>query len=292
MNVTSSIATLPIPKIIEEFQAKKLFSIPHFRERAHFHLSSFIDQFNETVRFFPEETILKMECIQVMRQWSIFTLFSNSIETHSSLLTTLEVNSLFLGEGLCAAATVEYFSRFFKHFSPLKSIPLPVAPHALHESDILFYPINLQVANLEEQTRHLRFLQSAYKVASSMKQADSFEYVPKKLLTQQQLKLVHRYPALNEKGKLVYPITELLKTLKNLPSQNHKKAGYLLGLAGAQNHSLALYLQPPYHFFDSRFGLAVSDNKEEFLLFLASFLTEKYPDHSGFALLEFTDARH
>ena len=125
-----------------------------------------------------------------------------------------------------------------------------------------------------------------------MKNADSFEYVPNKLLNRQQLKMVNRYPALKEKTKLVYPITDLLKTLKNLPSRNHKKAGYLLGLAGAQNHSVALYLQPPFHFFDSRFGLAISDNKEEFLLFLANFLTEKYPDHSGFALLEFTAAHH
>lgn len=257
----------------------------HHAEQVVNHLASYVKHMSNT---FPRAAIVKAEALLAMRKWTTFTTFSGSIPDN---LVEADVAHLFLKEGLCASAVVQYLSLFFKTRSPLLSVACPVNADPLKESEISFYPINFQDACLEEKTQYLRFLQAAYRTASSsnFKKSNTLDYIPKKILKRQNLELVQRLPA---KEKFAFPITDLLKIIKELENQNSQDTAYLLGLAGPQNHSLVVHVNKPYHFFDPRYGLALcSDKREEFMLFLVSYITEKYPSHQHFALLEFKQSR-
>ena len=288
MSVQSPVEpTAVIHKTIEEVAAKKLFSKEAIQESALSQLTSFIAHFSELYLNYPRDSILLSEGTHVVRKWTVFQKLSSSIPYNLSSLTQTDVNDLFLGEGLCTATVIHYFSQFFKGLSPRESAPLPVAAEPLKESGISFYPIQTPDHEMGEKTKQLRFLHAAYLVESSVKTVNSFEYVPKKLLTQQHLELVSRLPDLRTSEDPAYPIEDLFKILKNLEQRGKKETGYLLGLGGPDNHHIALCLQGPYHFFDQRYGVAFSENKKDFLLFLGNYLNEKYPQHTSFALLEF-----
>lgn len=290
MNVQSPVEmTTVIHKTIEEVAARKLFSNDTIQESALSQLTSFIAHFSVLYHNHPRDSVLRSEATRLVRKWTAFQQLSSSIPYNLSSLTASDVNDLFLGEGLCTATVIHYFSQFFKGLSPREATSLPVEEEPLKESHISFYPIKPRDIQWEKKTEHLRFLHATYLVESSVKKVDSFEYVPKKILKQQHLELVSRLPDLRTSEDPAYPIEDLFKILKNLEKSEKKETGYLLGLGGPQNHHIALYLQGPYHFFDPRDGggLAVSENREEFFLFLGNYLNEKYPHHKAFALLEF-----
>lgn len=289
MSVQSPVEmTAAIHTTIEQVAAKKLFSKEPIQESAVSQLTSFITHFSDLYRNHPRDSILRSEGTRVVRKWTAFQQLSSSIPYNLSSLKVSDINDLFLGEGLCTATVVYYFSQFFRGLSPCESAPLPVSPEPLKESSISFYPIQTPNHEMGEKTKQLRFLHAAYLVESSAKTVDSFEYVPKKLLTQHHLESVGRLPDLRTSEDPAYPIEDLFKILKNLEKHAKTETGYLLGLGGPENHHMALCLQGPYHFFDQRYGLAVSENKEEFLLFLGNYLNEKYPTYKSFALLEFS----
>lgn len=247
------------------------------------HLSSIITLFNQRYQKCPREAILRMESFLSMKKWTEFSKMNREIVPYFSSLNHSDVNSIFLGKGLCVGVTIQYLSQFFATGLLLESASLPIVQEPISFSTVKFYPIDSKAADLKEKTKVLRFLQAAYTIASSFKPGDSFEYIPKRLLSEKNLELVNRFPS----NKTSYPIDDLLLTLKNLEDGGKKKKGYLIGLAGLENHSLELHLQAPYHFFDQQYGLAISEDKEEFLLFLANYLTEKYSGYPSFALLEF-----
>lgn len=285
------VETLSPQAALEEIERKKLsFVSLHFREPAFKHVSSYLIYINEIFQAYPRVAILHREFRLACKKWAAFSNFNSSIVSAFSSLTQATVNQLFLGEGLCTAVAIQHFTQFFKTHSLLESVSLPIVDEPLHESGLFFYPIKPLNGDFEKYSGHLRFIQAAYRVAQLGKMDSSFEYVPEKILSQQHLQLVRRLPALNDADSNAFRMQDLLKTLSDLASPDSENTGYLLGLGGPQNHAIALHLQSPYHFFDPEYGLAVSASVEELLLYLANHLTQRYPEHTAFALLEFRSA--
>lgn len=274
-------------RLVEEQAAKQFFPLASQRRAVH-HLSSFLEYYCEAYLGSQRESFRKSASFLTMKKWSDFGKLTSSIHADLSSSSAFDVDGIFLKDGLCTAANVQYFSGWFQKRSPLDAIPFPVLSDPLNFSKVKFYPLNPADPSLVEKTRHTRFLQAAYKIASKVKPVHSFEYVPEKLLKQHQLEVTSRLPS-TQASPHVLPIEELLKTLKGLEGKGDKERGIMLGLAGPQNHSIALYFDgPTYHFLDPRYGVAIAETKEEFMLFLAHYLTVKYPDHAHFALLEFS----
>ncbi len=111
------------------------------------------------------------------------------------------------------------------------------------------------------------------------------EFVPDRILKEKELQIVKRIPDSRTSQLQAFPIQHLIAELKQLSIQGGQ-SGYLLGLSGPVNHALALHLNPPFHFVDPQYGIAIADSYEDLILFLAAHLTEKYANYNAFALLE------
>lgn len=229
----------------------------------------------------------RIESLLVLRKWSNMTTLCRLI-SHSpfSSLSEHEVSSFFLGSGLCAGATIYHFSKFFQMGSPLESIypireKLEVCGGV--EKNAEFHPFYLEKESLNQFPSSLRFLQASYKLARSKCKQRS--YISATVLKNFKLRLVKRIPELKEGVKMFFKVEALIPQLKLCSDQDR---AYILGIRyGDKSHALAVYPSAPYHFVDPMNGIGVAENVQNFLLFLANFLTEKYPNCTKFALLEF-----
>lgn len=280
-----TISELSPATIIQQYERQKGFTA--VTEIALAHLSSFIAHISPPIVFHPLLSKKSIEdksnavCAFARDKWTNFTTFCEPLQPQLVHLSEKELKDLFFDFGPCQAAVVQYFSQLDRTGSPTESIPLPIVEEPMINSLLKFYPIRPK--ELQSKTRELRFLMAAFKMAVHCRSALSLEYFPEKILDRYHLKPVSCLPSLEE-GNVTYAMKDILKVFKDLNLKNH----FLLSLAekGA-DHAIALHLQSPYHFFDPAFGLAVSENKEEFFLFLVSYLTTKYPGCSSFRLLEF-----
>jgi hypothetical protein len=276
--------------VVPEGDSQKgvLYNEELFRTQVAAHLAQFVLNFSHQVDLKPGLSHAKN--LLALRKWSQFTHLCQSIgDSPFSYLPDSEVNHLLLGDGLCVGAVLQHFSQLFKSNSSLSlanSFPMKVGD-PLIAKEVTFYPFKVDEKLLEKQTREFRFLQAAYRVAYGMRREQSLEFVPQQVLKSNNLELVRRIPDFTE-TKLAFPIQEFLPELKQLADEKGSGRGYLLGINdGSTRHSIALCLQPPYHFMDLRHGVVVAHNLESLLLFLANYLTLKYPKSYAFALLEF-----
>jgi len=275
---------LDIPGAILEIKEKSIFSDDHFHESGTRHLCHFLNLCSRLIEF-PRPEVLKLESLLVMRKWVEFSRCNREVTSNFLSLGNEAVNSIFLGNGLCTGAIVQFFGHFFQTHDPVASVPLPIDSQPKMVHGISFYPINPKDSKLLEKTKHLRFLQAAYGVASSVRGKKTFEYVPDHILNREKLCSLRRLPDVDSKESS-YPLLALIPILKSLEGVKHE-TGFLLGLSGPQNHSIALHLEVPYLLFDPAQGMAIANTREDLLLFIANILTVKYPEHSRFALLEF-----
>lgn len=254
------------------------------RDKAYFHLAEYLPLFSEFFCKFPRVEALDTEGTLAMRKWSMFTDLCNRLGPSTlAKLSSSTINDLFMEYGLCTAAVIQHFAQFFKSRSPLESCPIQLQKEPLlsKNGEVRFYPIDASDEKLAERTQHLRFLQAAYQTASYFKEGSSTEYFSKQIQSKKGIQLTKRFPNSD--------VTDLLPELKKLTGQSDK--GYLIGLKSSTErpHAIALYLDKPYHLFDLNYGIAIADNEQNFMLFLANYLTEKYPEYDSFALLEFTE---
>ncbi len=258
-------------------------------EQAFAHLSEHIVFFNDLFRQYPRFEVVDSQGTLAIRKWSQFTELCHSLGvSRLGNLKDSTINDLFMGDGLCIAGGIEYFSQFFQSRSPLTSSPVPLnqEPLVSKDGDVRFYPLNLRDENLAENTRHLRFIQAAYLTASYFVDKHSTEYLAHQLQHKKKIALTKRLP---EKSDKSFQMKDLLPELKNLTGKPDK--GYLIAISAPSKttHMLALHLDKPYHFFDLNYGIAMAgDDEGKFMLFLANYLTEKYPEYDKFALLEFS----
>ena len=257
------------------------------------HLSHYILEFDEMFQKYSKFSILCAESLLVLRKWSEITLLCQDLpSSHLIGLKNSEFNNLFFGEGsLCAGSVMQYFSQFFKTHSPLDASPFPIAsidPLEVEEGGMMFYPFTLTDDFLETQTKGLRYLQAAYKAAYTFKTRDSLEFMPGSTLKNLELQLLNRIPNIEDSEEIAFKITDLVPKIKELLEKDEEsdEKGYLLGIRGPINHSLALHLKEPFHFVDPTYGIGMASNVESLVLFLVSYLMEKYSQYSSFALLE------
>lgn len=286
----TSISNTEIMQTLNNLTDRRVCLLNYFEQHALFHLTHFIANFSQLYHHFQTNAILRSESLMAMKKWSNYTKLCHSIgDSLFASLSSSTINNIFFGQGLCTAVSLHYLSHFFKTRSPLTFASLPIKSEPIYFSGVNFYSIESLETNeqkLGEKTQHLRFLQATYKMASAYREGDSLEYLPSSLLNNKELQIVRRLPDFKN-SKQSFSIQDLIPELKNLADQVVDK-GYLMGISRENNsHAIFLYLKPPYHFLDPSYGIAISDQKEDFLLFLANFLTEKYPDYQSFALLEF-----
>jgi hypothetical protein len=290
----TSISLENITRTINGYLERKLINLTavnHLEEKekkAVLHLSHFIANFSKPYLTSQRESIIRTESLLWMKKWSNFSQLCQLMENSPfSNLSDSESNQFFLGEGLCFGVVVHYFSQFFQNSSPKKAAPFPLSsiPHADLGSCVTFYPFIVNDQILNEKTRHFRFLQASYTTAYAFKSKESMEFVPNEMLKKNKLNLVKRIPDLAITEKLAFQMPELVPELKKLINQENR--GYLLALGGPSNHAIALHLRPPFHFLDPSNGIAFADKLEDLVIFLATYLNEKFPDHHSFALLEF-----
>lgn len=279
-------AQLDIKQVLNKFNEKK--GLNYFEQHALFHLSHYVPQFSELCLKYPKnEPYLRSESLKAMKKWTYYTKLCHSI--NNSLFNTLShtaINSIILGDGLCAAITLQYLTHFINTNSPLTFSSLPFKSEPISLSGVNFYPLEtLAEEELEKKTRELRFLQATYKMSSIYKEKDSLEYIPKSVLQNKELVITKRLPDLKNSPQ-AFSINDLILKLDPLNEQDKE---YIMGISSENNsHAIFLHLQSPFHFFDPAFGLTKAEQKKDFFLFLANYLTEKYPDYSSFALLEFS----
>ena len=251
------------------------------------HLAQFISTYNEKVQAPSRKAVLKAECFLTMNKWS--ELIRKCRLINISPLTPSDINQFYLGEGICTGNVIEYFSDFFSSHSPLDSPLFPISLNSQNQDldpCVNFFPFIFSQETIENSTSKARFLQAAYKVAYALKKEDNFmEFVPHGILKEKKLKIVKRIPDSKTSQEYAFPIQHLIVELKQLSTQE-SQSGYLLGLSGPANHALALHLNPPFHFLDPKYGIAIASSTEDLILFLAAHLTEKYSNHDAFALLE------
>lgn len=272
-----------IKDALREVGALPSFQTQRFSEDAISHLAQYILLFRQTVPSSLRIEMFKLASFQLLRKWSVLSQTGLSLKKDYSIPAPERINSLFLGDGVCTGLIVSYFSRFFSSLDPLASVPISLLPPVKAQS-VDFYSVNLADSQLEEKTKHVRFLHAAYGMSTSFCRTNSLEFVPKLILNREKLELKRRLPDLSA-AEPSFPISSLLPVLHSLEPDQH--SGHLLGLGGPQNHAIAVYLQKPYHFFDPSHCLVLAESKSELLLVLANFLTSSYPQHKQFALLEF-----
>lgn len=228
-------------------------------------------------------TTHRVESALALHKWSNMTnfwkLINNSPFSH---LSEQEISSFFLGTGVCAGATIYHFYKFFQHLSPLESI-YPIRDNLevrVGEQKIAeFHPFHLEKESLNQPSSPIRFLQASYKVVKT--DCKRRVYFSGKILKRYDLKLCKRIPEV----KKFFGIEEVIPKLKEY---SHQNKAYILGIRSqCQSHALAVYPSAPFHFVDSMYGVGTAENIENLLLFLANYLTEKYPHYQKFALLEF-----
>lgn len=251
-----------------------------------------IDQF---IAHFNNDALQKASSLQ-LRRWIVLSGWTNlsilcQLMPNScfSNLSNSEINNFLLGEGICTGTVIHYFNQFFQTHSPTKSSPFPLALNAIMsvKNRAEFYLFKSDKAFLEKQTDRLRFLQASYKLAYELKPTHSLEFLSTGILKNANIEIVQRIPDSQELGKNAFSIQELIFQLKQL-AQNQNDRGYLLGVSGATtHHALGLYLQAPFHFLDPGQGIGIANRLEDLILFLASYLTERYSQCVSFALLAF-----
>ncbi len=260
------------------------------------HLSQFITSFqrNLSENFLAAENLLK-------KKWSDFNSLCRSFEDSAiaSALTTSQITYLFF-DGLCMGTSIEYLGKFFKNRLPLSSStsPFPVSskPYVTTEGNAQFYRFILDADCVEKQTSRFRFMQIAYKVAYALNKTNlkSREIIPEGILRKNKLEITKRIPDPEITKTLAFPIKDLVPELKKLISSDNTKA-YLLAMGGSSsstNHVLTLYLHEPFHFVDPSNGIGFASNKEDLILFLASYIDEKFPKYSAFSILELKSLDH
>jgi hypothetical protein len=247
------------------------------------------EQFSKTYATQPDILNFETSTVELKRKWvSLVGLCQSFGSSAFASISDAEMNSIFLGKeiGLCTATILHYFGKFFRFRSPQWSSPfaLKTIPYVDAQSRVKFYPFAIYSATLEKQTRMLRFLQASYKIAYALKK-DPLKLVPPNMLKKEHLQIVKRIPDPDAQHRLSFEIKELLPELRKLASQSSSE-GYLLALAGPINHSLGIYLQDPFHFIDPSNGIGIAQSSEDLILFLASYLAEKFSNYRHFALLE------
>lgn len=247
------------------------------------------EQFSQTYSTKPDILNFETSTVELDRKWaSLVELCQSFGSSVFASISDAEMNSIFLGKeiGLCAATILHYFSKFFQFHSVHWSSPfaLKTNPQVDAQSGVKFYPFAIHSATLEKQTRILRFIQASYKIAYALKK-EALKLVPPNILKKEHLQIIKRIPDPDAQHRLSFEIKEFLPELRKLASQP-SSGGYLLALAGPINHSLGIYLQDPFHFIDPSNGIGIAQSSEDLLLFLASYLAEKFPHYRHFALLE------
>jgi hypothetical protein len=252
------------------------------------HLTQYILSYsNASVLFSPDR--FRLESLLALRKWTQLSQICKSI-AHSSLKPLSDAIENFLfGEGLCAAMVVYHFSKFFEKPSFLNH---PFVIKEISELDlnkkVCFYSFDLDKSALKGHSNTLYFLQAAYRVTRAFNNKKSSEYIASPILGKFGLKLEKRIPQLKEEAteKSFFYIEELISRLKKHCLLDK---AYLLGISdGLTAHALGVYLGEPLHFIDPGFGIGTAESQDELLLFLANYITEKYPYHQTFALLEFS----
>lgn len=254
------------------------------------HLSSYLKIFpsDQHLIKFASQHILESNKTSnralALAKWTNFSTLCKTIVHDFSSIKREDFTNIFL-DGLCTAAVVHFFSSL-QFGSAIESVPFPLGKPIVQQG-VTFYPINPHDPQLIENTRKLRFCMEAYRVAVAFKQQASLEYVPATILQKLNLKVTGSYPKQekDQEGCSAYCIQGLLQVMTELESQNNK-CSYLMGVTS--NHAVGLGLQKPYHLFDPAYGIAVTESQEAFLLFLANYLTNKYPDTHHFQILEFS----
>lgn len=255
------------------------------KEQTLLHIVKYIINFNQN---YSTPVKLLSTSFLSLEKWSHFIRFSRSIPNVLASLTNSQKDHFLLGEGVCVGTIVHYFSQFFQHYDLTKAslYPCQLVPNTNAAIDVKFYSFLIKNLQVLEKIRPFRFLQAAYKTASALvREKDSLEFVPHRILHKQKLEIRRRIPSLKESKINRFEVNDLVPELKKLMVQS-KNIGYLLALGGV-GHALALYLRPPFHFMDPRAGIVVAENREDLALCLASYVTENYPEAHSFAMLEF-----
>jgi hypothetical protein len=265
-------------------------------QRGIFYIAQYILHFDNKARTKNESNSLRSKSIVALDKWTELSKLCQLIGKAALPISWSDTqkSAFFLKEGVCAGTVLGYFSNFFKELD--NPPPFPSLPPHLHSSpfplgtelqsiqtNVQFYPFQLN-EQVTEESSHLRFLHATFKIGARFK-GNTTEITSAKILKQIGLKLNRRIPL---EEKISFKIEELIPQLNQLTSPHN---GYLLAIindTGESNHALALYLQAPFHFVDSNYGIAVAQSLDTLLLFLANFLLEKYPNHHKFVLLEFT----
>lgn len=252
------------------------------------HITNFINNFyNEEAQ---KPAALMQRNLMIFKKWENLSNLCHIMPNFPfSQLKECEINNFLLGNGICTGIIVHYFNQFFQMHVPLEASPFPLALDAIvtPTMGVNFYPFKINKKILEEQTTYLRFLQATYKLTCALKPRNSLEFLPNNILKNNGIEIVQRIPDNQVSGKNSFNITDLTFQLKQVADQDQNERGYLLGIGGSSNHALALYLKHPFHFVDPSLGIGTANNLEDLILFLASYLTKKYPNYLSFALLAF-----
>lgn len=219
-------------------------------------------------------------------------------------LSKIQSESWLCGNGCCLGAVISHFDCFLKTRDPLKSI-FPVddlisAKIAGESNTILLHRFSLDKEALENSSR-LRFVQAAHLLSGLFPEAikkrkqdisssPSFfsEVIPARVLKKFNLQMSQRIPAHSE-GKSGCEMEDFIPQLQQLTSQNKM---YVLGINdGRGSHAIGVHLEQPFHFIDFKYGIVTAENRDDMILFLANFLTEKYTNFNTFALLELAPLR-
>lgn len=295
MTVTVKISQMT--SLMENFWATKhdlqrlRYTLPIFEDnliqRIALHVTNYILNFSESSIFFSKE-LFKIESLLSLRKWSQLSEICKLITTSSfNFLDDDEKENLLLGEGLCTAIVINHFKEFFFRASNLDIPHYAQLNIELDEnSRVCFFSFQLDKEALIEN-RGLRFVQAAHKLSCIFHDSKNLQYFSSSVLDKFALRLRKRIPEItkDKRGKFYFYIEDLIPQLKKC--KNEKKA-YLLGISDYfSSHAIGIYMDHPFHFIDPSYGIGTAESLDELLLFLANYITEKYPQHQTFAILEF-----
>lgn len=271
------------------FQQQKAIPSKNSINLAFHHTTQFIRNFSPTYRLLQiQHNPLLMELEKQLAElgWKRVTYLCELIESPSCLrLKETQTISFFLGKGLCLGIAINYFSIFFATQSITDSSPFPLSSPVQTENETSkFYPFDINEKALENQSKQIRFLHAAYKVAIAFKAAESLEFLPNKILKNHNINITQRIP---DSQKPPENIERLLPLLKQWVDKKESKKNYLLDIGSdLDRHALVLHLKSPFHFVDPPYGVGTANDLGSLLIFLAAYLTKKYPDYYYFNLLE------
>ncbi|MFI0434168.1 MAG: hypothetical protein ACH350_00385 [Parachlamydiaceae bacterium] len=255
------------------------------------HLTHYILQVND-ISTFTSDDHYQLESLLALRVWKKLNHLCKRIgDSPFASLNQYEISSFFLGDGLCVAIVTDHFSDFLKTRSlahSFFSFNKPVKENP--EDGVQFQSFHLKKEVLALKFSSLRFLQAVYKVGRLKigQIVDHSEFISPKILMRYHLRVAKRIPSLKSKD-IFFKIEELILQLSK---DHHQNSALLLGISNKINtHALGVYMHSPFHFIDPMYGIGVTQNRNDLLLFLSHFLLEKYPSYQSFALLELQSTR-